>query len=97
MTTKKEIEVSKEADELMTGLAKLVTVIKASLADGFQIGSDMPAIVLAAVAELPVAIMGLDQLPAEVTAETPAFIRAAFNGGGEILIAALAKAPAPAA
>ena len=96
MKVKVEVEVSKEAHELMVGLAAVVAAVKLSLADGFQPGSDLPAIVLSAVASLPVAIAGIEQLPAEVTTESPEFVKAVSVGVGEI-VASLLKAPAVAA
>lgn len=78
-----EMEVSKEAYELMHGLVELVKVIKLAMADGFQPGMDLPAIVMGAMAILPKAIEGLDQLDEE-SKELEPFIKAFLVGGSEI-------------
>ena len=70
---KVEVEVTKEAHELGEALAKLVLVSKQAMADGFQPGMDIPAVVMAAFAELPKAIEGLDKMDDEAKAQVKAF------------------------
>lgn len=88
---KKEIEVSKEASELFDALVKIVKVVKEVSKDGFQITTDLPAIVVAAVAELPKAVEGLDKLPAEAKEDTGAFVKAAMLSASDMV--ELFKAP----
>lgn len=73
---KVEIEVTKEAHELGMAVANLVKAVKASLDDGFQVGTDIPAIVMVAFQELPKAIEGLDKLDDEAKAALKPFIMA---------------------
>jgi hypothetical protein len=73
---KLEVEVSKEAHELGEAVAKLVLATKQALADGFQVGQDVPAIVMTAFAELPKAIEGLDKLDDEAKAHLKPFVMA---------------------
>lgn len=54
-------------------LAKLVLVSKQAMADGFQPGMDIPAVVMAAFAELPKAIEGLEKMDDEAKAHVKAF------------------------
>jgi len=49
---KLEVEVSKEAHELGEAIAKLVIATKEALKDGFQVGQDVPAVVMTAFASL---------------------------------------------
>lgn len=88
---KKEIEVSKEASELFDALVKIVKVVKEVSKDGFQMTTDLPAIVVAAVAELPKAVEGLDKLPAEAKEDTGAFVKAAMLSASDLV--ELFKAP----
>lgn len=73
---KLEVEVSKEAHELGEAIAKLVIATKEALKDGFQVGQDVPAVVMTAFAELPKAIEGLDKLDDEAKAALKPFIMA---------------------
>lgn len=66
---KMEIEMPKEMAALSGAVAKIAVAVKLALADGWQPGTDIPAITLAALAELPAAIAGLGGLPAEIKAD----------------------------
>lgn len=90
------VEVSKEAHELAVGLSAIVKSIRQALADGWQVESDAPAIVLAALKELTPAVNGLDKLGAELVEDRAAFVKALGLGLGDVLDAALPK-PAPVA
>lgn len=73
---KVEVSVSKEAHELGMAVAALVVAVKKALADGFQPGMDIPAIVMTAFNELPKAIEGLDKLDDEAKSALKPFVLA---------------------
>lgn len=79
-----QVQVSPEAYELAQALVKLVAVVKEQLKDGWQPVSDVPAVVLAAVKELPAAIGGLDQLDDEMKADPSAFAQAFLVSAGDM-------------
>lgn len=79
------VEVPKEFHELSDGVVELVATLKLKLADGWQI-SDAPAL-FAAVAKFMPCLKGVEQVPAEATGETEAFI---VQGG--LLMAGIVKA-----
>jgi hypothetical protein len=66
---KLEIDVPKETYELADGLVKLIDAVRTALKDGWQPGTDLPAIATSAFAILPPAIAGFDQLGAEFKAD----------------------------
>ena len=72
------IEVSKEAYELASGLAAVVRDCRAALADGWQSGTDLPAILLSAVQNLGKAMQGADQIKGEWTDDKAATVMAAL-------------------
>lgn len=59
------VEVTKEGYELSLGLAKFALAVKQALADGWQPGADMTAMMAAAMTELVPALNGVDQLGLE--------------------------------
>jgi hypothetical protein len=71
-----QVEVSKEMYELGMGLAGVVDAVKQATADGWQPGQDLPAIVVAAIAILPPALQGVDQIKGELSEDKGAFISA---------------------
>jgi hypothetical protein len=71
-----QVEVSKEMYELGMGLASVVDAVKQATADGWQPGQDLPAIVVAAIAILPPALQGVDQIKSEIAEDKGAFIAA---------------------
>lgn len=85
------VEVSKETQEVLAALVEIVKASKQALADGFQPGADLPAIVAAAWAKLPEAISGLDQVPAEFAEDKAALVRTVLLGGSDLVDALLAK------
>lgn len=70
------VEVSKETHELAIALVGIAAATKKALADGFQPGQDIPAIVTEAWAKLPEAIQGMDQVDDEFKESKSAFIKA---------------------
>ena len=81
----KTIEVSKEASELADALAGIVKAVRLAVKDGFQPGTDIPAIVVQALALLPTAIAGVDQLGPELAEDKAAFFQAWTLAGLDIL------------
>ena len=72
---KVEVEVSKEAYELGQGVVNLLEVIKKALVDGWDLGVDLPAILVAAVQQLS-AVEGIDKLGEEYDEDLAAFSKA---------------------
>jgi hypothetical protein len=60
------VEVEKSAHSIMQHVAKLVGAYKAAMADGWQVGQDVPALVMAVIAEGPA-------LMSDIQAAGPAF------------------------
>lgn len=87
---KVELECAKETLELCQGLAKFAAAVKQALADGWQPGTDLPALITATVADLVPALQGVDQLPAEVAA-SPEFVNALYAGLSPIVFQFLPK------
>jgi hypothetical protein len=76
----KKVSVPKEVSELADGVVKIVIAIKNAMADGWNLGQDLPIIVTTALAVLPTAIDGFDKLGEESKDEsafTMAFLLAA--------------------
>lgn len=71
-----ETEVSKEAYELSQGLVRLVGAVRKSLADGWQTGEDLPAIVAAAMSEVGRMVEGITLLDDEFAEDPAAFTKA---------------------
>lgn len=61
----KEIEVSKELHEAGEAISKLLIKIKEAGADGWQMGTDIPEIVLGSLTDLMTAVQGIDQADEE--------------------------------
>lgn len=85
MNQKVEVEVSKEAYELGQGLAKFHKAVKVALADGFQVGQDLPPIIQSAIADLVPAVQGAELLGEESKADMKAFANALYLGSSEIV------------
>lgn len=79
-TVKVELEVSKEAYELGKGLSALMINIKKSLADGFQPGSDLPAIVTGSLSSLFSAVQGAEKIGSEASEDAEKFSDAIYCG-----------------
>ena len=94
MKIKVEVEVSKEAYELGNGAARFIKAVKDALADGWELGADLPPIVGALFAEMA-ALEGVDQLDDEYKEDPAAFLKAAMLGLSEIY-AAVKPPEAPA-
>lgn len=70
------VEVSKEMYELGMGLAQVIDAVKQATADGWQPGTDIPAIVVQAIAIIPPALQGVDQIKNELAEDKAAFMNA---------------------
>jgi len=79
------VAVSKESYELGEGMANFIGAMKAALADGFQVGEDIPLLVSAAVTNLVPAVDGITDIGAEWTEDRAAFMRAWALTGALVL------------
>lgn len=86
---KVELECSKETYELGKGLADFVAAVKTALADGWQLGTDIPVVVSAALATLVPAIDGVTKVKDELAEDKKAFVNAAVATGSAIMNAIL--------
>lgn len=90
---KKEVEVSKEAEELAQALLNIVRATKSALDDGWQPILDVPAIMIAAVKVLPSALNGIDQIDDEFRENPSALLNAFLLVGSQLAGEFLKKAP----
>lgn len=66
METKEfKIELPRETMEIGEALASMVDSTALALADGWQPGADIPAILLSSITKLGSALVGIDQTPTE--------------------------------
>jgi len=77
------VVVPKETQELSEGLIKFIKVVKAALADGFQLGQDGSVIIGSIMTDLAPALSGIDSIPEEVK-NTKEFATAAALFGIEV-------------
>lgn len=61
----REVPCAKETLELGEGVAGMVEDVRAALADGWQPGEDIPAILASAVSRLGAAVDGASKIPGE--------------------------------
>ena len=83
-TLKVESEVTKETYEVCDALAEVVKNTKQALADGFQPGQDIPAVVLGSFNKFAAGLDGFMKMPAEAKGNTPAFIQGVGVGLGKV-------------
>lgn len=69
-----EVEVTKEAYELGEGLKGVVKAVKDALADGWQAGEDVPAILVNSLTALAPAVIGAEKVGEEAKEELEAFV-----------------------
>ena len=79
-----KLQVTKEAHELAMAVVEVIKGVKLALADGFQPGQDIPAIILGSLNHLMKGIEGADKLPKEALEDLGPFISAWMVGGAEI-------------
>jgi len=87
-----QVEVSKEAYELGQGVAKFVTATKAALADGWQAGQDLPAVMSSAISDLIPALEGVQQIPDEAQ-DKQALVNALYLSLSPLFLSATTPAP----
>ena len=63
---KLEIETPKEITEVGEALQGILDATAQALLDGFQVSTDIPAIIVSAIANLSTAISGVQKIPGEV-------------------------------
>jgi len=80
---KVEVEVSKETHELCVGLVEMTKAVVLAQSDGWQVGSDLPAIALAAFGQMA-AIEGVDKIGAEIKEDPAAFTKAIALGLADV-------------
>lgn len=78
------VPVAKEAYELGLGISDFVQAVKTAVADGWQPGQDIPAILVAAFEKLVPAVQGADQIPSEMV-EKKEFSNAVYLGLSPII------------
>ena len=88
-TVKVTVECSKETLEGGLGVAAFVGHVKAAIADGWQLGTDVPAVVSAALTDLIPAIAGIEKAKDELTEDKVAFANAVTQVGTAIVNALL--------
>lgn len=79
------VRCSKEAVEAGQGLAKFLFHVKQALADGWQVGSDLPAIITTAIGDLVPALQGIDKVGAELLEDRIAFANACALTGTAVV------------
>ena len=82
------IEVEASGLELMLHLEKLVKAYKSAMKDGWQPGQDLPAILMAVIAEGPGLVSNLAQLKPDAEEDLVALI-AGINIGAYGIVAAV--------
>lgn len=87
------VKVSKEAYELADGIKGLAVAIKTAIADGWDMNSDLPALMSAVIALAP-AVQGIDQLDDEAKADIAAFSKALALPLADMIVELIKKAPA---
>jgi len=70
------LPVAKETYELGLGIVKFITALKKSLADGFQVGDDLPVIINEALVSLIPSIEGSQDIYKEIEENRGEFINA---------------------
>lgn len=79
------VKCSKETLELGLGLAAFLGHVKAAVADGWQLGSDLPAVIGAALGDLVPAIAGLEKVKDELAEDKIAFANAVTQVGAAVV------------
>lgn len=64
-TVKKEIDVSKEANDIGVAIAKILITANSALEDGFQAGTDIPTVLMGSFKELTDAFEGSEKVISE--------------------------------
>lgn len=83
------VTVSEKAFDLTQHLAQYVTALKLAVADGWQPGQDIPAIIQSTITHGYAVVQDLPQLGNEANEDKVAFAKALAVGGVDIGVAAL--------
>lgn len=94
MLQKIEVEVSKESYETVQGLVAVLKSVKEAMADGWQVGEDLPKVLMVAVAQLA-AVEGIDKIDDEIKEDPAAFGKAMALGLADIYGIYKKEEPAP--
>lgn len=81
---KLEVEVPKELYELAKGLVNVAKAAKEAMADGWQPQDDLPKMLAAVVAEIPVALVGLEKVSGEMKDNPGASIKAVVLAASDL-------------
>ena len=92
---KKEVSVSKEANELAEALVDLVKSVRTHVADGFDPAADIPAILMENLKGLMQGVDGVDKLDDEAKANMSAFLNSWTLAGGQLAGMFLSKKDEP--
>jgi len=90
------VECSKETLEALQNSAEFVKATRQALADGWQLGQDLPVLMTAALTQLVPALSALDNVKDELAENRKAFERAVALGSADLVDAFLPPAAAPA-
>lgn len=74
------VEVSKELYEAGQGIAAFVATLRAAVADGWQVGTDLPVAMAAALRDLVPALDGISEVDDEIAEDKAAAARAVSLG-----------------
>jgi len=75
-----ETEVSKEIYEAAQGLGKFGLAVKQALADGWQLGQDLPVVMASALSELVPGLQGIEKAADEVKEDALASVDGFIQG-----------------
>ena len=85
MKVTESVELPKELNDIRIAIVALVKAVKEAGKDGFQVGTDIPAIVMAAYKPLADAINGASSIPAEMKESLSGSIKVAGLMGADIV------------
>lgn len=81
MATKKlEVEVAEKTHEALMSLAGFAGDLRTALADGWQVGQDLPVVLSSALTKLVPAVSAVSEIKAEVSADRASALRAGLLG-----------------
>lgn len=90
---KVNVKVGKETYELEQGLVKFVRSCRLAMADGFQAGQDLPAMLTSALADLLPAIQGVEQLDDEAKGDLASSVAVVGLMGSDLTRVFMEKLP----
>lgn len=81
------VEVSKEIYDVGQGVAKFVKAMKGALADGWQVGTDLPVAMSHAISDLAPALGSLGGIPGDIAEDKQAAAHAVSLSLCDVLFA----------